>query len=207
MPRDIVIFGAGGLARELAEWIRRDPAMRVHALVSDVATELAPHDALPVIDRAGVDALLDCPSYVMGIADTTAKRRIAGELESRGWRPVSWIDPSAIVAASAILGAGVVVCPFCTVSPGSVLGDLVLLNVGCGVGHDARIGSFSSLLGRVSINGHVRVGENVLIGAGATIVPGRAIGDGATIGMGSVVIANVRGGTSVFGNPARRIES
>ena len=38
------------------------------------------------------------------------------------------------------------------------------------------------------------------------IYPGKKVGDDAFIGIGSVVINNVKAGTKVFGNPAKRID-
>ena len=51
----------------------------------------------------------------------------------------------------------------------------------------------------------VRIGRDVWIGGGAIILPGVAIGDGAIVGAGSVVTRDVAAGTTVAGNPARRI--
>jgi serine acetyltransferase len=39
------------------------------------------------------------------------------------------------------------------------------------------------------------------------VYPGKRVGDGAKIGLGSVVLANVRDGATMFGNPAKRIDN
>ena len=51
----------------------------------------------------------------------------------------------------------------------------------------------------------VRIGRNVWIGGGAIILPGLTIEDDAVIGAGSVVTRDVAAGSTVAGNPARRI--
>lgn len=206
MTVDIVIFGAGGLARELAAWMAGDPSVRVRAFATDRQDEIGDLHGVPVLDRTQVELLIGIPRYVMGLSDPAAKRRLAGELAARGWEPITWVHPSAIVATEK-LGQGVTICPHCTVSPDAVLGDFVLLNVGCSVGHDAIVGAHTSLLGRVSVNGSVMIGESVLVGAGAVIVPKRSVGDFATVGIGSVVVSNVPPRASVFGNPARRLQA
>ena len=53
----------------------------------------------------------------------------------------------------------------------------------------------------------VRIGCDVWIGGGAIILPGVTIGDEAILGAGSVVTRDVARGTTVAGNPARRISS
>ena len=56
------------------------------------------------------------------------------------------------------------------------------------------------------MNGHVNVGSMVYMGCGVLVAPSKIIGDGATVGIGSVVISNVKAGTKVFGNPAKRMK-
>jgi acetyltransferase-like isoleucine patch superfamily enzyme len=38
------------------------------------------------------------------------------------------------------------------------------------------------------------------------VAPHKKIGDGAYIGIGSVVISNIKAGTRVFGNPAKKMD-
>ncbi|MBP9927344.1 MAG: acetyltransferase, partial [Cyclobacteriaceae bacterium] len=49
--------------------------------------------------------------------------------------------------------------------------------------------------------------DEVFIGSGVTVVAGVTIGKGARVGAGSVVIANVKAGETVFGNPAQKIKN
>jgi acetyltransferase-like isoleucine patch superfamily enzyme len=41
---------------------------------------------------------------------------------------------------------------------------------------------------------------------GCVMVPHRKIGNNAVIGTGSVVLSNVKANTTVFGNPAKKID-
>lgn len=51
----------------------------------------------------------------------------------------------------------------------------------------------------------VRIGRNTWIGGGAVILPGVAVGDDAIVGAGAMVTRDVAPGSTVAGNPARRI--
>ena len=51
----------------------------------------------------------------------------------------------------------------------------------------------------------VSIGRNTWIGGGAVILPGVTVGDDAVVGAGAVVTRDVAPGTTVAGNPARRI--
>lgn len=51
----------------------------------------------------------------------------------------------------------------------------------------------------------ITIGANVWIGGGAIVGPGVTIGDDAIVGAGAVVVRDVAPGTTVVGNPARRL--
>ena len=65
---------------------------------------------------------------------------------------------------------------------------------------------WSTLSGKCALNGHVQCGKMVYMGCGVLVAPSKRIGDGATVGIGSVVISNVKAGTTVFGNPAKKMD-
>jgi acetyltransferase EpsM len=206
--KPFVIVGTGGMGRELLGWIAGCAAgtrerFRVEAFISEAGDAGTVIHGVPVLhpdEWAGVP-----PRFVIAFADPTKKKRLALELEARGWEPEIFIHDSAVVGLAAKIGAGTIVCPFCSISTDGEVGDHVLVNGGSGVGHDAVVGSFSSLLGAVSVNGNVKVGEGVLLGAGSIIYPGKRIGNWAVVGLASVVLRNVPAHATVFGNPAKRI--
>jgi maltose O-acetyltransferase len=53
----------------------------------------------------------------------------------------------------------------------------------------------------------ITIGEDVWIGGGAIVLPGITIGDRAIVGAGCVVTRDVPAGTTVAGNPARKLPS
>jgi acetyltransferase EpsM len=204
-----VIVGTGGMGRELMGWIEgcseeTRTRFRVTAFISEAEDAGTTLQGVPVVrpdDWSG-----ELPRFVIAFADPVRKKRLALELEARLWQPEIFIHDSAAVGSYAKIGPGTVICPFCRISNDSEIGEHVLVNGGSGVGHDASVGSYSSLLGSVSVNGNVRVGEGVTLGAGSMVYPGKHVGDWAKIGLGSVVLRNVREGTTMFGNPAVRID-
>lgn len=207
--RPFVIVGTGGMGRELLGWIAgcRDETrerFRVAAFISeagDAGTRV--HD-VPILhpnDWNGTP-----PRFVLAFADPVKKKRLALELEARGWQPDTFIHDNAVVGINAEIGRGTVVCAFCRISTDCTIGEHVLINGASGVGHDASVGNYSSLLGAVSVNGSAVVGEGVTFGAGSMVYPGKRVGDWATIGLASVVLRNVPAHATMFGNPACRID-
>lgn len=125
------------------------------------------------------------------------------------------------------VGEGVVIRPpfFCDYGVNISIGDGAFLNFNCivldvaavTIGAGAQIGPAVQLLaadhprdqaGRragLELGRPVRIGENVWIGGGAIILPGVTVGDDAIVGAGAVVTRDVAPGTTVAGNPARRL--
>lgn len=203
-----VIVGAGGMGRELLGWIAgcgpdTRHRFRVTAFISEGDDAGGRCHGLPIVrpdDWAGPP-----PRFVIAIAEPAEKKRIALALAARGWVAETFIHDSAAIGLAVAIGAGTVICPVCRISTDATIGEHVLVNSSSGVGHDAVVGSYSSLLGNVSVNGNAAVGEGVLLGAGSMIFPRKKVGDWATVGLGSVVLRSVPAGATVFGNPARRI--
>jgi acetyltransferase EpsM len=202
---EYVIFGAGGLARELWGWIKNSRnnglPKRLVAFIDDNPDAQGEYDGIPILGREKFEN--SNIYFILALGGATSRGVVAQSLDVQGWRPLTYIHESVLRGVNVQIGKGVLICPRVSLSSDCALEDYVLVNGGCGVAHDVIVGRHSVLLGAVSLNGNVTVGEGVTIGAGALVHPGRRIGDGAVIGMGSAVFAHVKAGVTVVGNPAR----
>jgi acetyltransferase EpsM len=208
--KPFVIVGAGGLGRELLGWIadcgpdtRR--RFQVASIISEAKDAGGVCHGVPILhpdDWSG-----SAPRFVIGLSDPFEKKRLALSLQARGWEAETFIHDSVAAGLAPKIGAGTVICPRCCISTDCEIGEHVLINSASGIGHDAIVGDYSSLLGAVSINGNVTVGEGVLFGAGSMVYPGKKIGSWSKIGLGSVVLRNVPDNAVMFGNPAQRIDT
>ncbi|MBX5493637.1 MAG: gamma carbonic anhydrase family protein [Chloroflexi bacterium] len=127
-----------------------------------------------------------------------------------------WIDPSAFIAANAVLAGAVAVGPLASVWYGAILeGRDAAVSVGAGssvqdravarglpgqpvwIAEDVTIGHCAQLLG-------CRVERGAVVGLNATVLPGAVIGAGSLVAAGAVVPAGlvVPPGMLVAGNPA-----
>jgi acetyltransferase-like isoleucine patch superfamily enzyme len=71
--------------------------------------------------------------------------------------------------------------------------------------HDVVVGDWSLIGASVTIAGGTVVEENCYVGSGTSLKNGLQIGKGALVGLGSNVIRDVPAGSTVAGNPARRL--
>ncbi|MDR3164344.1 MAG: NeuD/PglB/VioB family sugar acetyltransferase [Synergistaceae bacterium] len=203
----VIVYGAGGLGREVLQIVRAVSDARVLGYIDDGVSPGIERNGTSVLGGSEyLDTLDGNVSVVMGISDPNIKRGIFAKL-SRNPR-ISFpniVHPRAIVSEYASLERGIVIASGCAISVDVSLEVGVFLNVGTVVGHDAKIGDFSSVMPLTAISGNVNIGERCLIGAQSAILQGTTVGDGCTVCMGAVVLRDVPDGATVIGNPAVRV--
>ena len=216
-PQGIVILGAGGHARVLAEALRlcglplaghvaprRAEGMDADPPPGDALPDpwlgpwLGTDDALPALAGAGLAF-----ASGLGFVDAAGAARRARILAQVPGPWVTICHPGAIVAPSAVLEPGVFVAAGAVVGTQTRLGRGVIVNTGAVVDHDCDLGPNTHVATGARLAGGVTTGADVLIGAGAVLRQGLQIGAAAVIGAGAVVIRPVAAGCTVIGNPAR----
>lgn len=213
--KDILIVGAGGLAREIYSWLKSDERYGIEWCVKgflDKSTidNLLEHDPirkynLPVLNMAqyqfGANDIC-----ILGIGDSSIKKKIVEELNSKNIELLTYIHPSAIIAENVSVGKGTIICPNVIISCDSVIGNYVTINLASTVGHDAVIRDYVTLSSHVDVTGNCCLKEGVFMGSHATLVPGTTVGEYATIAAGSVGIRRVKAQTTILGVPGKKFE-
>lgn len=74
------------------------------------------------------------------------------------------------------------------------------------IAHNCFVGKNSLLTGCSTISGGVKVGENCWMAPNSTVYQQLKIGKNSRVGIGAVVLRNVKDDTTVFGNPAYKVE-
>jgi sugar O-acyltransferase (sialic acid O-acetyltransferase NeuD family) len=199
----LVVYGCGGHGKVVAD-IALTRGLSVAGFVDDGAAVGSRILGLPVLGGAGwLEASCSRVSVALGIGDKSARRRVYELCAKLGMVPVTLIHPTAAVAASARLGAGVVVMAQAVINPDARVGDGVIINSGAVVEHDCEVGAFTHLAPNATLGGAVRIGAFAHVGLGASVLPGKVIGDEAMVGAGAVVVADVPPRVVVVGVPAR----
>jgi len=202
----VVFIGSGGVAREVTSWARE-----LVDIVGYATLDADEHKRFRLPGQAFPDELTPeiagTNLAVMAIGVPGLKRKLHERLSAAGFRFVTLVHPSAVVAAEAELGEGVIICPLVNVSPNVTLGRMCYLNFCIGIGHDAQLGDYVQVNPGVQIGGFAQIGAGTLVGSGATVREGVKIAEDATIGSGSVVFARVSAGATVMGNPAKRMRA
>lgn len=192
----VVIIGAGGLARELAEWCKDE-----YKVVGFSGYET------DVVGNFGVDILplhTNTRYALMAIGSPELKTKLYHQLSDRGFYFLHFIHPSSVVANTRTISQGAIVAPKCLISTDVFIGMCSYVNFMVGIGHDTIIEDFVQINPGAQIGGNAVIESGSLIGSGSTILHKVKIGKNAVVGSGSVCARNVECNTTVLGNPARK---
>ncbi|MFL6332970.1 MAG: acetyltransferase [Pyrinomonadaceae bacterium] len=209
----VVIIGAGGHAREVADILRDQTREGARPrLVGFVADDPLNYPA----EVSGIRFLGDWSWFdtadPVGLAVICAvglpqlRKHLAGRAAAKGLAFASAVSPLAYVSPEASLGDGVMVFPHAFVSDGSSLGDHAVVNVGSSVSHDAQIGRFGTLGPGVRVAGRVSVGEGAYLGVGSSVIDRVSVGAWTTVGGGACVTRDLPANVTAVGVPARVIK-
>jgi sugar O-acyltransferase (sialic acid O-acetyltransferase NeuD family) len=199
----ILVVGAGGFGREVVHWARDAWPAASSRIAGFLAADGGGDSPLPVIGDPDDFEPSPGDGLLLAIGIPMVRRRVAESLLARGARFLTLIHPTAIVAASASIGGGSILCPYSIASDAVRLGRFTLLNYHASLGHDASTGDFSVLSPYATLGGGASVGVDVFMGLHASVAPGKAVGASSKVSANSACQADVPAGSIVFGVPGR----
>ncbi len=210
--KDILIFGAGGFGREVQWLIERinqeKPIWHIEGYLDDGMEPGTVINGYPVL--GGMDKLKeykDATAVVCAIGSAMLRRRIITEIKKAGrFIFPNLIDPGVKMSPFITMGEGNIICAGNILTVNIIIDDFVIINLSCTVGHDAVLGSFTTVYPGVNISGCTRIETGAEIGTGSKIIQGMTIGENAVIGAGAVVIHNIPAECTAVGVPAHPVK-
>ena len=212
-PEKLIVYGAGGLGKELVPLIDAIQAaghpIKLVGFADDhvpAACEVYGYPCFGPLEELGEK--LHTHSFIIALGDCAAKAAVAQRLKKHAVRFATLIHPSSncslnynTIEPGCIIGAGV------QLTVGIRIGAHTLVNLNATVGHDCNVGAYSSIMPGVNISGDVSLQEGVYLGTGCSLINKLSIGAWSVIGAGAVVIESIPAYTTAVGVPARGVSS
>jgi UDP-perosamine 4-acetyltransferase len=213
-PRSVIVIGAGGHARVVADALLCAGANVLGFTDADTTLWGRAVIGLPVLGGDEVLARHDAGTVALvnglGMIDArsaTLRRRVQEGLSSQGWTFTAVRHPSAIVSPRARLASDVQVLAGAVIQTGASVGAGTIINTRAVIEHDANLGDWSHVAPGAVICGDVRIGCATHVGAGATVRQGLCVGARCVIGIGAAVVSDQSDDACAVGVPARPFES
>jgi sugar O-acyltransferase (sialic acid O-acetyltransferase NeuD family) len=211
--KKIAIFGAGGFGREVHMLIEQINAVNQEyefiGYFDDGLTKGTIINGFPVLGAiAEINTYTSALSLVCAVGDPSTKRAIVGKIKNPMISYPTLIHPNVLIGNRQFneIGEGCIICAGVIITVNTIIGNHVILNLACTVGHDTTIGNFSSFMPTVNISGEVIIEDAVYVGTGAKINNQLTIGTNTIVGSGAVVVKSLPAHCTAVGAPAKPIK-
>ncbi|WP_051718837.1 acetyltransferase [Hymenobacter sp. IS2118] len=211
----LVIFGAGGLGREVLLLIQQlnaataPAAWNVRGFYDDHAPTTATVAGLPYLGTsADLNATPEPLAVAVAVGSPASRAAVVARLTSAQLSFPVLVHPKVALAPQQriAVGEGSIIQQGCILTCDITLGRFVLLNLGCTIGHDAVLGDFSSLMPHANLSGAARLGAGAYLGTNATVIQHISIGEHTILGAGAVAVRDLPANVTAVGVPAKELK-
>lgn len=209
----VVILGAGGFARETL-WVFREANEEKNEweVLGFIDEKKENHGKiicdLPILggfewfDNNNWNDL-----YVINAVGTPrTKKKVIEKAVKRKLKFCSITHPSVRMSKYIEIGKGTIITSGNILTTQIKIGNHVILNLDCTVGHDSIIEDYCTIAPGVHISGNVHLEKGVDFGTGAVTVQGITIGAWSIIGAGAAVVSDIPSNVTAVGIPAKVIK-
>lgn len=209
--KDIAIYGAGGLGREIACLIEKiNKQLRCWNLIGFFDDNIVPGSAISHFGNClgGISELNEWSqplSITLCFGSPKTICNIHKKINNKFVDFPNIIDPNFAIAdlETFKIGQGNIIKDNCSVTTEVIIGNFNILNGHVHIGHDVFIGDYNVMMPGTRIAGMVNIGHYNLFGAGSFIKQGLKIGDHVTLSPLSALLSKPKDENLYIGNPAR----
>lgn len=204
----VLVIGAGGHGMVVADILMRafDKGAQVEPigyLDDKPALQGILILGLPVLGTLAEHTEIPHDAVIFAIGDNATRKRLFLQFRQAGETTITAIHPAAILAPSARIGTGTVICASAVIGVNTVIGENVIVNTNSVVDHENIVEDHAHVSGGVNMTGNIHIGEGAFIGTGATILPGIQVGAWSIVGAGTLVHDDIPERVTVVGLPGR----
>ena len=209
--KHLIIIGAGGMGRDVY-WsakgcIGYSEDFDIKGFVDDdLSSQDGFEDYPPLLGTINDYQIEEDDVFTCSVGNVKTKSIVCEKLKSRGAKFYTLINKTAVVHEHTILADGCYVGEFALIGTEAKIGENCLIQAYSIIGHDCKIGNYVRIDTHSVIIGGVEIHNRATVHTAAVVSHKVEVGEDATIAACSFVIKNVKAGTTVMGNPAKRLE-
>lgn len=207
--KNLIIIGAGGMGRTMysnaLESIGYGEKFVVKGFVDDNLEALDGFPNYPPVIGTIRNYQPQQDDVFVSSIGGISRKACMEEIIRRGGEFIELIHQTARLLANVKLGKGNFIGAYTVIGNDVVIGDYNMIQSYTIIGHDARIGDFNRIDTRVTCVGGIVIGNEVNIHTSAVISHNVKVENKSRVAALSFVIKDVKSGTTVIGNPAKRL--
>ena len=134
-----------------------------------------------------------------------ARKKCIESVVSKGGQFITLIHSTARIGSNVQIGEGTTIGAFTTIGADAKVGKYNMIQSYSVIGHDSQIGNYNRIDTHVTLVGGTIVEDEADIHTGAMISHNVVIETHSRVAACSFVIRKVKSGTTVMGNPAKKL--
>lgn len=207
--KNLIIIAAGGMGRTFYDIARESigygTEFTIKGFIDDNLQALDDFEGYPpILGKISEYQPQEGDVFSCSIGGVSRKKCME-EIIGRGGEFQTLIHKTARIGTNVKIGKGNLVAAFTSIGADATVGDYNMIQSYTVIGHDVKIGNWNRIDTHVTCVGGTVVGNEADIYTSSVLNHGVVVEDGAHVGACSFVIRRVKAGTTVMGNPARKL--
>ena len=207
--KQLIIIGAGGMGRTFYDMAKESLGYgfeyAIKGFIDDNSSALDGFENYPPLLGTIRDYQPNENDVFVCSIGGGSRRKCMEEIIAKGGSFLTMIHQTARLGTNVTLGKGTIVGAFTTIGADAKVGNYNLIQSYTVVGHDSRIGDWNRIDTHVTLVGGTIVENETDIHTSAMISHNVTIESNSRVAACSFVIRRVKSGTTVMGNPAKRL--
>jgi sugar O-acyltransferase (sialic acid O-acetyltransferase NeuD family) len=207
--KHLIIIGAGGMGRTMYDMARESVGYGIeYNILGFIDDNISALDNFanypPIIAPIQGYQPKENEIFICSIGGAARKKCIE-EIISRGGQFLTMIHSTARIGTNVQIGEGSIVGAFTTIGADAKVGKYNLIQSYTVIGHDSVIGDWNRIDTHVTLVGGTIVQNEADIHTSAMISHNVTVENNSRVAACSFVIRRVKEGTTVIGNPAKKL--
>ena len=208
----MLIVGAKGFAKEVLEVLDQLDQLDNLVFYDDVNADAADllfskFAVLKNIEQAKAFFRDTDARFTIGVGNPVLRKKLYDKFTALGGVFTGTISPFARIGKYGnTIGEGCNIMTGTVITNDIMVGEGVLVNLNCTIGHDSKIGKFVEMSPNVNISGNCTIGDYSVLGTNAIVLPKISIGKNVIVGAGSLVTKDLPDNCLAIGIPAKVIK-